>query len=123
MEGEPCPHGLSELHRVGVMKERAHILIIDDEKEVLQTTAELLRRTGYTCTCVQDANAALPLLENESYDLLISDIKMLDNLPPELAQRWTQLAREVPVILMTAHPVLEAAIQAIQLPVVASLVK
>src|SRR5260221_5645891 len=99
------------------MKESEHILIIDDEKEVLQTTAELLRRTGYTCTCVQDAHAALPLLEDESYDLLISDIKMLDNLPPELAQRRTQPARGVPVILMTAHPVLEAAIQAIQFPV------
>ncbi len=99
------------------------ILIVDDEKAFLQTTAELLRRSGYTCTCAQDANTALLLLEDESYDLLISDIKMPGNQQLELIEQVAELTRGIPVILMTAYPALESAIQAIQLPVVAYLVK
>lgn len=105
------------------MNDSGHILIADDEEVFLQTTATLLRRKGYTCTCAPDATTVLKLLEQETFDLLISDIKMPGNPQLELVEQWLRLADGVPVILITAYPSVESAIRAIQLPVVAYLVK
>jgi DNA-binding NarL/FixJ family response regulator len=100
-----------------------HILLADDEAIFLQTTAALLRREGYRCTCARDAATVIKLLQKETYDLLIADIKMPGNPQLELIQEWPRLAEGVPVILMTAYPSVESAVRAIQLPVVAYLVK
>src|SRR5215831_4099078 len=105
------------------MEESRHILVADDEPALLQTITELLRRKGYTCNCAPNAEAALELVERESFDLLLSDIKMPGNQHLELVKQWEQHVPGAPVILMTAYPAVESAIRAIQLPVVAYLVK
>lgn len=105
------------------MAEQGHILIADDEEIFLQTTAALLRREGYACTCVSNAAAVAELLPQAPFDLLIADIKMPGNPNLELIRDLPRLAQALPVILVTAYPSLDSAIQSIQLPVVAYLVK
>ena len=99
------------------------ILIADDEETFLHSTADLLRREGYECDCVPDGISAAEALRSNGYDLLIADIKMPGNPQLELIRDLPNTAEGMPVVLVTGYPSLKSAIQSIQLPVVAYLVK
>jgi len=101
----------------------SRILIADDEDTFLHSTADLLRREGYECYCASNAIDAAEMLHNDRYDLLISDIKMPGNSQLEFIRELSVISEGMPVILVTAYPSLNSAIQSIQLPVVAYMVK
>ena len=105
------------------MADLGRILIADDEESFLRSTAKLLRRKGYKCTCVPDGAAAADMLKKEEYDALISDIRMPGNPQLELIKALPQIAKGLPVILTTAYPSLSSAIESIGLPVVSYLIK
>jgi len=52
------------------------ILVVDDEKALLNLTYEILNQQGYRVLCAESAKQALEILETNSIDLLISDIIM-----------------------------------------------
>jgi DNA-binding NarL/FixJ family response regulator len=105
------------------MSELGRILIADDEELFMHSTAALLRREGYECACAPDAATVAAMLREDTYDLLIADIKMPGNRNLELIRELPRIAEELSVILVTGYPSLQSAIQSIQLPVVAYLVK
>ena len=105
------------------MVQLGRILIADDEEVFLQSTADLLRREGYECDCVQNSAEASDKLSNNDYGLLIADIKMPGNAELELIKNITNRAEYMPVILVTGYPMLHSAIQSIELRVEAYLVK
>jgi DNA-binding NtrC family response regulator len=105
------------------MVQLGRILIADDEEIFLQSTADLLRREGYECDCVQNATESAKKLSNNEYDLLIADIKMPGNAELELMKNIANSAECVPVILVTGYPMLRSAIQSTELRVEAHLVK
>lgn len=105
------------------MPELGRILIADDEETFLYSTADLLRREGYDCDCVPDAGTCMQKLKHNRYDLLIADIKMPGNPELELISDLPRVAEGMPAILVTGYPSRHSAIQAVQLPVVAYLVK
>ncbi len=99
------------------------ILIADDEETFLVSTADLLRREGYQCDCVPDAATALEMLKQARYDLLISDIKMPGNRELELIRQIRTITDGMPIVLVTGYPSVSTAVQSIQLPVEAYLIK
>jgi DNA-binding response OmpR family regulator len=105
------------------MESRGQLLIADDEEVFLLSTADLLRQEGFQVDCAQDAHEAARLLREFPYDVLISDIRMPGN--PELAliQGIPEPNTGLPVILVTGYPSAPTAIQAINLSVLAYLVK
>ena len=86
------------------MSDQGRILIADDEKVFLESTADLLRRAGYECSCVPDAPSAIEELRKEEYDLLIADIKMPGNPDLELVRELPNIAEGMPVILVVPSP-------------------
>jgi DNA-binding NtrC family response regulator len=52
------------------------ILVVDDEIDILEILQELLEDEGHTVTTFDSANQALECLKENSFDLIISDIKM-----------------------------------------------
>jgi DNA-binding response OmpR family regulator len=105
------------------MTENAQILIADDDQTFRESTAELLRQQGFKCDCAVDGTQAAEMLCKNEFDLLISDIKMPGNPKLELVRDIQNISDGLPVILVTGYPVLESAIQSIELPVEAYLVK
>jgi DNA-binding response OmpR family regulator len=99
------------------------ILIADDDDTFRQATVELLRREGYACEGAADGPSAAEKLRVNHYDLLIADIRMPGNGDLELVREVPRLAEGTPVILVTAYPSLDSAIDAIHLPVAAYLTK
>ena len=85
------------------MAELGSILLADDEDAFRQMTAEVLRRDGYDCHCASDGHRAAEMLRANRYHLLIADIKMPGNAKLELVRETQQLARGMPVILVTAE--------------------
>ncbi len=105
------------------MEHSGHLLIADDEEIFLLSTADLLRQEGFTVDCAQDAHEAARLLQEFRYDVLISDICMPGNPDLAMLQGLAEPNAGLPVILVTGYPSAHTAIQAINLSVLAYLVK
>jgi CheY-like chemotaxis protein len=105
------------------MTDRGRILLADDEETFLQSTAELLRREGYVCETVTSGDDALARIRAAPFDLLISDLEMPGNADLALVRQIAEQAGGLPVIILTGFPSTRSAIQSIELPVAAYLVK
>lgn len=105
------------------MSDKGRILIADDEETFLLSSAELLRKEGYNCTCVRDGGEAQKQFAESEFDLLIADIRMPGNQSLELVEMLSELKTGIPVILVTGYPRIDTAIKAVRLPVVSYLTK
>lgn len=105
------------------MATHGRVLIADDEEIFLLSTADLLRQEGYEVDCAKDACEADRLLQNYPYDVLISDIRMPGNPDLALIRGLPAPNRGLPVILLTGYPSAPTAIEAINLSVLAYLLK
>ena len=102
---------------------RGRILIADDEPTFLSSTAELLRREGYTVETVEDATEALNSITAGPFDLLITDLEMPGNADLDLVQQVAHVSGGLPIIVITGFPSVRSAVACIELPVAAYLVK
>ena len=53
-----------------------HILVIDDEASLRQTTARILQRAGFEVTTATSGAEGLDLLDRHPFDLVYLDIRM-----------------------------------------------
>jgi DNA-binding response OmpR family regulator len=95
------------------MMRRGEILLADDEETFRESTADLLRQEGYACTCVSTAEDVFVLVNSREFDLLIVDIRMPGNEQLELLERMKEFRERIPVMVVTAYPTTETAIDAI----------
>jgi two-component system, cell cycle response regulator CpdR len=77
------------------------ILLAEDDDAMRVYLARALERVGYDVTSVDRGTAALPLLEAERYDLLLTDIVMPEMDGIELAQKAALIAPEMRVMFIT----------------------
>ncbi len=92
------------------------ILIVDDERSMIEFLEYMLDKEGYQVTGCLDPEGALALLrEGEGFDLVISDIKMpgMDGL--ELLKAARNRDPDTPFIFITAYASSETAIEALKL--------
>ncbi len=99
------------------------ILIADDDATFREVATEWLGQAGFQVDVVPDARAAEEALTRQSYELLIADIRMPGNTELELLRSLRDRGVAIPVLLVTAHPSLPTAIEALRLSVVDYLVK
>jgi two-component system NtrC family sensor kinase len=75
------------------------ILVIADEAEVAEVLAEILSETGYRVISVGSGAAALAELEQQSFDILLSDLRMPDMdgqvLYSKIKLNWPNLAERI----------------------------
>jgi len=96
------------------MNMEGHILIIDDEASLRQTMARILQRAGYEVTTASDGKEGLALITEHPFDLIFSDIRMPDMDGLELLRIVHAKFPELPVILFTAQPDLNSAVEAVR---------
>jgi len=81
------------------------ILVIDDEKSVRELIYDVLTIEGYLVTTVEDGVAALSKLQEDSYDLLITDLVMPNMGGEELLDWvWTNNLN-ITALIMTGSPI------------------
>ena len=77
------------------------ILLAEDDESMRLYLARALERVGYKVVAVDNGVAALPLLEAEPFDLLLTDIVMPEMDGIELAQKAAELAPDIRVMFIT----------------------
>ena len=84
------------------MKEQMHILIVDDEFDMLELIGAFLKRQGFHITTANNGMDALRQLEKELIDLVVLDIMMPDMDGFEVCQRIRQTS-QIPILFLTAR--------------------
>ncbi len=77
------------------------ILLAEDDDSMRVYLARALERVGYGVTAVDNGLAAIPLLESEPFDLLLTDIVMPEMDGIELAQKAAEIAPDIRVMFIT----------------------
>jgi two-component system cell cycle response regulator CpdR len=77
------------------------ILLAEDDESMRVYLARALERVGYSVVSVDRGTAALPLIESERFDLLLTDIVMPEMDGIELAQKAATIAPEMRVMFIT----------------------
>ncbi|MBW1676250.1 MAG: response regulator [Deltaproteobacteria bacterium] len=91
------------------------VLLVDDEKEFLDSLAERMKTRGMDVSTATSAIDALKKTEGESYDAIVLDLMMpgMDGL--EVLKVLKKKRPEVQVILLTGHATVEKGIEAMKL--------
>jgi DNA-binding NtrC family response regulator len=90
------------------------ILVVDDEERMAEVVAAALRRAGWTCETCAGGDAALAALDARGADAVVTDWKMPGMDGMELLRRIRARRAELPVILLTAHGSVPAAVAAMR---------
>jgi len=77
------------------------ILLAEDDSVMREYLTRALERSGYAVTAVDRGTAALPLVEAEHFDLLLTDIVMPEMDGIELAQKVAEIAPSTRVMFIT----------------------
>ena len=77
------------------------ILLAEDDQVMREYLARALERSGYAVAAVEDGLAALPLLRDERFDLLLTDIVMPGMDGIELAQKAAEMVPGLRVMFIT----------------------
>jgi two-component system NtrC family response regulator len=93
---------------------KAQLLVLDDERRMVDIVSMVLRRDGHEVTACTDPEDALAQLNDAPFDLLITDLRMPGADGLEVLKRARAAHPELPVILMTAHASVETAIEAMK---------
>jgi NtrC-family two-component system response regulator AlgB len=95
-------------------KPNIHILLVDDEPNILKTLSICFEDMGFQVTQFLDSQKAADSLSQTSYDIAFIDLKMspLDGL--QLLDEIKQHSPHTTVIIITAHGSIESAVEAIK---------
>ncbi len=91
------------------------ILVVDDENSLREMLSILLQREGYLVDQAEDGATAFEKVQENSYDLIISDIQMPKMTGIELLRQLRGQGNNVTVMMITAFSSTEEAVEAMKL--------
>ncbi|MEI7905846.1 MAG: sigma-54 dependent transcriptional regulator, partial [Bacteroidota bacterium] len=94
------------------MKKR--ILVVDDEEIIRDSISFILEKEGYAVRKAENGAVALKLMNENLFDLVITDIEMPELRGPELLEKISERFPQTFVIIITAYASIETAIAAIR---------
>lgn len=89
------------------------ILIIDDERSIRRTLRDILEYEKYEVDDAEDGIQALEKLKENSFDLILCDIKMPKMDGMEVLEKANQLS-DAPIVMISGHGTIETAVDALK---------
>jgi DNA-binding response OmpR family regulator len=83
------------------MAEKAKILIVDDERDLVDAYVRLLERAGHQCVGAFDAREALELIDSDTPDLVLTDLSLPDSSGLEVIRHARTKSALMPIIVMS----------------------
>jgi two-component system, NtrC family, response regulator PilR len=83
--------------------EKATILIVDDERDLVDAYVRLLDRAGHRCVGAFGAHEAIELIDAETPDLVLTDLSLPDSNGLEVIRHLRAKSALVPIIVMSGH--------------------
>ena len=78
------------------------VLVVDDEESVRDALARFLRSRGFEAVTADSGAAALARLSQESFDIMLCDVRMPEMTGLEVVPRALQLNADIAVLMLTA---------------------
>ena len=95
-------------------KPKEHILIVDDAPNTVEILQRNLQGAGYTVFSAGDVSAAIHLLEQAPFDLIITDFKMPKQSGLDLVRHVHENFKNTEVIMITGYPSVGGAVGAVK---------
>ncbi len=95
--------------------EQIRVLVVDDEPFHAESVAESLERVGYECTVATSGRAGLKKIEDDNWDVVLTDLKMADVDGLTIVRQTRELLPEAEVVVITGHADVKTAVEAIKL--------
>lgn len=106
------------------MQELARILVAEDDDSFRSWATQYLQKRGYYCEEAACGATVTEKINNGcQFDVLIVDLNMPGNSNLELVREVAEKKPTLPIILMTGKPTTESAVESINLPIAAYIVK
>src|ERR1700731_3857196 len=96
------------------MDQQIRVLVVDDDEAHADAVAESLERVGYDCTVVTTGRDALRLIEEQSFDIVLTDLIMEDVGGLEVLAKAKRELPEAEVVILTGHDTTKSAVTAMQ---------
>ncbi len=94
---------------------RAHLLVVDDEPSILTTLQKALSLEGYAVDVAGGVKIGEERLGRRSYDIVLLDVALPDGDGVSLLERLRASGNDTPVIMMSGHATVDAAVRATRL--------
>jgi two-component system, NtrC family, response regulator AtoC len=91
-----------------------HALIVDDESDVVEWMAEVVRSEGYTVVTADSLRAARAQLVRQTPDVLLTDLQLPDGRGTDLV-RDLEAPSQTEVVVITGHASVDSAIEAVRI--------
>jgi two-component system, NtrC family, response regulator HydG len=96
------------------MDQQIRVLVVDDDEPHAQAVAESLERIGYDCTVSTSGREALRLIEEQNFDIVLTDLLMDDIGGMEVLRKAKQELPDAEVVVLTGLNDAKAAVSAMQ---------
>jgi two-component system response regulator HydG len=90
------------------------VLVIDDEAFHAETVAESLERVGYDCVVATSGSAGARKIEQEDFDVILTDLRMEDMDGLAIVRKACQELPDSEIIVITGHGDIKTAVEAIK---------
>ena len=93
---------------------KAKILVVDDDKNLLELMHMRLEASGYGVVSVDHENKAKEVVSKKFFDTAIVDLQLVNQDGIQLMEELHLIQPEMPVIILTAHGSIESAVEAMK---------
>src|SRR5262245_8995260 len=93
---------------------RGRVLVVDDEPTLLDVLVAMLTEAGWQVDAAPDGRQALGLVDANQYEVVLSDIDMPGIDGVQLLREIRGRDLDVPVLLITGHPRVDTAVEALE---------
>src|SRR5438105_13468038 len=95
------------------MSTKPKILVVDDDRSICKLLSSILQLESYPFRVAMSGEQARRAMDEESFDILVSDIYLGDDSGLHLLDRMKSVNSEAEVVIMTAHGSMETAVRAV----------
>lgn len=95
------------------MKQKASILVVDDEAGIRKTLSKILEREGYFVKTAENGKDAIKALRTQPFDIALVDIRLPDIDGIELLDQMWKIRPRLVKIIVTGFPSLNSAVDAL----------
>lgn len=98
----------------GEGKAQLHLMVVDDDRSVRSACCEIAKSLGFAVQGADSADAALSLLQYQTVDIILLDLKMPGKSGLALMEEARALRPEMAVVVMTAFATVSSAVEAMR---------
>jgi len=92
----------------------SRILVIDDERSIRNTLKDILEYEKYEVDLAEDGAKGLEKIKNGEFDIVLCDIKMPGMDGIEVLEKLSEIASDLPVVMISGHGNIDTAVEAIK---------